>query len=55
MLVPEMQRHYAEWETAQSPEIRHVTQTSPEQFDPFEPSPHPLSFSQTALPVRGTP
>jgi hypothetical protein len=35
--VPEMQRHYAEWEITGPPEVRHVTQTSARPFNPFEP------------------
>jgi hypothetical protein len=34
MQVPELQRHYADWEIT-APEIRYVTAT-PEQFNPFE-------------------
>jgi len=35
--VPEMQRHYSEWEITGAPEIRHVTRTSVDPFNPFEP------------------
>jgi hypothetical protein len=28
MLVPELQRHYSDWEITGAPEIRHVTDTS---------------------------
>jgi hypothetical protein len=34
--VPEMQRHYSEWEITGAPEIRHVTETSTRAFNPFE-------------------
>ena len=36
MQVPELQRHYSEWEITGAPEIRHVTATSAPQFNPFE-------------------
>jgi len=35
MQVPEMQRHYAEWEITGAPEIRHVTWTGAEALNPF--------------------
>src|SRR5271155_6261081 len=35
--VPEMQRHYSEWEVTGAPEIRRVTETSAQPFNPFEP------------------
>jgi hypothetical protein len=35
--VPEMQRHYAEWEITGAPEMRHVVAATPEQFSPFWP------------------
>ena len=35
--VPELQRHYLDWEITGAPEIRHVTPTSTEPFNPFEP------------------
>ena len=35
--VPELQRHYADWEITGAPEIRHVTESSTPQFNPFEP------------------
>ena len=34
--VPEMQRYYLEWDITGAPEIRHVTETSAQQFSPFE-------------------
>jgi hypothetical protein len=37
MQVPEMQRHYSEWEITGAPEMRHVTAETPEQFSPFGP------------------
>lgn len=33
--VPELQRHYSEWQITGAPEIRHVTETSTQQFNPF--------------------
>jgi hypothetical protein len=36
MQVPEMQRHYPEWEITGAPEIRRVIETSAQQFNPFE-------------------
>jgi len=36
MQVPELQRHYSEWEITGAPEIRHVTETSTQPFSPFE-------------------
>ena len=35
MQVPELQRHYSDWEIVGVPEIRSVQPASPEQFDPF--------------------
>jgi hypothetical protein len=35
MQVPEMQRHYGEWEITGAPEVRHVTETSVQPFSPF--------------------
>jgi hypothetical protein len=35
--VPEMQRHYVEWEILGAPEIRRVTETSVQPFNPVEP------------------
>jgi hypothetical protein len=35
--VPELQRHYLDWEITGAPEIRHVTPTRTEPFNPFEP------------------
>ena len=37
MQVPELQRHYSEWEITGAPEIRHVIETSAQPFNPFEP------------------
>jgi hypothetical protein len=37
MQVPEMQRNYSEWEITGAPEIRHVTATSAQPFNPFDP------------------
>jgi hypothetical protein len=34
--MPELQRHYLEWEITGAPEIRHVTATSVQPFNPFE-------------------
>jgi hypothetical protein len=34
--VPVMQRAYSEWEITGPPEIRHVTETSVQPFNPFE-------------------
>jgi hypothetical protein len=34
--VPELQRHYLDWEITGAPEIRYVTPTSTESFNPFE-------------------
>ena len=36
MQVPELQRHYADWEIIGAPEIRHITETSVHPFSPFE-------------------
>ena len=36
MQVPELQRHYLEWGITGAPEIRHVTDTSTQPFNPFE-------------------
>jgi hypothetical protein len=33
--VPELQRHYSEWEVTGAPEIRHVAPASVEPFSPF--------------------
>jgi hypothetical protein len=38
MQVPEIQRHYLEWEITGAPEIRHVTETSAQPFSPFVPT-----------------
>jgi hypothetical protein len=35
MQVPELQRQFAEWEITDAPDIRHVTQTSVQPFNPF--------------------
>ena len=35
--VPELQRHYGEWEITGASGIRHVTETSAQPFNPFEP------------------
>jgi len=35
--VPEIQRHYTAWEITGASEIRHVTETSAQPFNPFEP------------------
>jgi hypothetical protein len=35
MQVPEIQRHYSDWEITGAPEIRHVTDTSVQLFSPF--------------------
>ena len=35
MQVPELQRHYGEWEITGEPEIRHITYTSVQPFNPF--------------------
>jgi hypothetical protein len=37
MQVPELQRAYAEWDITGAPEVRHVTETSAQPFNPFEP------------------
>ncbi len=37
MQVPELQRAYAEWEITGAPEVRHVTETSEQPFNPFSP------------------
>ncbi len=37
MQVPEMQRHYPDWEITGAPEFRHVTESSVQPFNPFEP------------------
>jgi hypothetical protein len=37
MQVPELQRHYSDWEMTGAPEMRHVTETSVQPFNPFEP------------------
>jgi hypothetical protein len=34
--VPELQRHYADWEITGAPEIRRVTEMSVQPFNPFE-------------------
>ncbi len=34
MQVPELQRHYSEWEITGAPEIRRVTATSAQSFSP---------------------
>ena len=39
MQVPELQRHYLEWEITGAPEIRQVTDMSAQPFNPFEPPP----------------
>ena len=39
MQVPELQRHYADWEITGAPELRRITETSVQPFNPFEPSP----------------
>jgi len=36
MQVPEMQRHYSDWEITGAAEVRHVTETSTLPFNPFE-------------------
>ena len=41
MQVPEMQRHYPDWELTGAPEIRHVTETNAQAFNPFEPQAPP--------------
>lgn len=38
MQVSELRRHYSEWEITGAPEIRYVTETSAQPFNPFEPS-----------------
>ena len=38
MQVPELQRHYAEWELIGAPEIRHIRETGTQAFNPFEPA-----------------
>ena len=35
MQVPELQRHYPDWQITGAPEIRHVTRTSVDPFNPF--------------------
>jgi hypothetical protein len=37
MQVPELQRHYGEWEITGPPEIRHVIDTRVQPFNPFAP------------------
>lgn len=39
MQVPELQRHYSEWEITGAPEILHVTAVATERFSPFWPAP----------------
>jgi hypothetical protein len=39
MQVPELQRQYSEWEITGALEIRRVTETSVQPFNPFEPPP----------------
>ena len=34
--VPQIQRHYSEWEITGGPEVRHVTETTTQPFNPFE-------------------
>jgi hypothetical protein len=46
MQVPEMQRHYSEWEITGAPEIRYVTDTSTQHFNPFELAAPLQPFSQ---------
>lgn len=36
MQVPELQRHYAEWEIIGTAEVRQITDTSMRSFNPFE-------------------
>ena len=36
--VPEMQRHYSDWEITGAPEVRRAAETSTQPFNPFEPS-----------------
>jgi hypothetical protein len=38
MQVPELQRRNKDWEITGAPEIRHVTETSTQPFNPFEPT-----------------
>jgi hypothetical protein len=33
--APALQRRYADWETTGAPEVRNVTETSAQPFDPF--------------------
>ena len=44
MQVPEMQRHYSEWEITGAPEVRHVTETSVQPFNPFGPTGPPRAI-----------
>ena len=39
MQVPELQRHYGEWEITGTPEIRRVTEMGVQPFNPFCPPP----------------
>ena len=34
--VPELQRHYGEWEITGAPDVRHVAPADGEQFSPFQ-------------------
>jgi hypothetical protein len=36
--VPEIQRHYSDWEITGAPEIRHVESASPAQYNPLQAS-----------------
>jgi hypothetical protein len=36
--VPEIQRHYSDWVITGAPEIRHVTETSTQPFEPPAPA-----------------
>jgi hypothetical protein len=35
MQVPELQRHYSDWEITGAPEMRHVTDAKAAQYNPF--------------------